>query len=577
MAGHGDDGDFSTFAKTICSICYEDLKPIAEDLQSISVCGHVFHELCLQQWFEYCPKGKKRNCPVCKQTCTNANVWRLYFQSIGDTNDSSLSQKPHDFKENPKELRNKVTRLEGKALALESTLEQQQKEIKEVKNQLFACEEQLKVAVTQKTEALTQKATIQQLLRVKSEELDKSTLESMRAQERNMALAKELAALKLAADLNLDEEEVTKLASLGNGSGSKETVDVLRKSLIIRNKSYKELMVKCNVLGRGEARCLHKLEKANEKIMKLRLKVQELETLAETKENEALRVLKNQDSKFNTKSPGKKDLENHIDLEHVSEMPIYSFLPREELSKIVRTKGTNYDVTTESDFEQNDQKKSAFINDRNDMMQSSIRPHRFSSKKTTPCLNNDHDAQTNHMPIKDANFDVQNGVEIRRSGDFDGLSCARVVRKIDQCNKPPHEMDEELIYNDKGNPVQTSLRITKEARSSMPFSKGENCLSGGVLGPDGSNWHLGKWGKKVQNKGSTTLQGSNSATGDLIAVGADGRGGRIKVLRTLDRSSAQENNDTFSWAKKCKHGAKTSRLQPQGCLQIEHFFQKSSQ
>ena len=32
-------------AKTICSICYEDLHPVAEDLQSISICGHVFHEL----------------------------------------------------------------------------------------------------------------------------------------------------------------------------------------------------------------------------------------------------------------------------------------------------------------------------------------------------------------------------------------------------------------------------------------------------------------------------------------------------------------------------------------------------
>ncbi|KAI8021977.1 Exocyst complex component SEC3A [Camellia lanceoleosa] len=35
----------NTFAKIICSICYEDLKPIVEDLQSISICGHVFHEL----------------------------------------------------------------------------------------------------------------------------------------------------------------------------------------------------------------------------------------------------------------------------------------------------------------------------------------------------------------------------------------------------------------------------------------------------------------------------------------------------------------------------------------------------
>jgi hypothetical protein len=37
----------TTFAKAICSICYEDLKPIVEDIQAISICGHVFHEL----WF----------------------------------------------------------------------------------------------------------------------------------------------------------------------------------------------------------------------------------------------------------------------------------------------------------------------------------------------------------------------------------------------------------------------------------------------------------------------------------------------------------------------------------------------
>ena len=37
----------TSFGKTICSICYEDLKPLVEDLQAISLCGHVFHELWL--------------------------------------------------------------------------------------------------------------------------------------------------------------------------------------------------------------------------------------------------------------------------------------------------------------------------------------------------------------------------------------------------------------------------------------------------------------------------------------------------------------------------------------------------
>lgn len=38
--------------------------------------------------------------------------------------------------------------------------------------------------------------------------------------------------------------------------------------------------------------------------------------------------------------------------------------------------------------------------------------------------------------------------------------------------------------------------------------------------------------------GSTGVQGSIPSTGNLIAVGADGRGGKIKVLRSLNQSSA---------------------------------------
>lgn len=71
---------------------------------------------------------------------------------------------------------------------------------------------------------------------------------------------------------------------------------------------------------------------------------------------------------------------------------------------------------------------------------------------------------------------------------------------------------------------------------SIKFS-GDNCFSGGLLGPDGTNWHLGKWCKKVQNKRSAGLQKSNANSGDLISVGADGRGGRIKVLRSINQAS----------------------------------------
>lgn len=62
---------------------------------------------------------------------------RLYFQSINDPGDSSLSQKPHDYEENSEELRTEVKRLEGKVVGLGSALEVQQKEFKEVIDQVF--------------------------------------------------------------------------------------------------------------------------------------------------------------------------------------------------------------------------------------------------------------------------------------------------------------------------------------------------------------------------------------------------------------------------------------------------------
>ncbi|XP_028118357.1 CBS domain-containing protein CBSCBSPB1-like [Camellia sinensis] len=65
--------------------------------------------------------------------------------------------------------------------------------------------------------------------------------------------------------------------------------------------SYKELTAKCNILGRGEARALRKLGKAKEKIKKLKdiltcdhyqVRIQELKTAVEVKDNEVSRALK---------------------------------------------------------------------------------------------------------------------------------------------------------------------------------------------------------------------------------------------------------------------------------------------
>ncbi|KAL1329049.1 hypothetical protein AAHE18_12G012800 [Arachis hypogaea] len=108
------------FAGTICSICYEDLKPVSEDLQSISICGHVFHELCLQQWFGYCSRVKKHTCPVCKQNCRVSDACRLYFQSVGDVVESVMHRKPFDSEEDSGVLRKEVNRLEVRVSGLSS-------------------------------------------------------------------------------------------------------------------------------------------------------------------------------------------------------------------------------------------------------------------------------------------------------------------------------------------------------------------------------------------------------------------------------------------------------------------------
>ncbi|CAL5354861.1 unnamed protein product [Camellia sinensis] len=155
----------STIAKPIRSICYEDLNPIINDLQSISICSHVFHELCLQQYIEYCSNAKKKRCPVCKQAFSEANVSQLYFQSVGN-----LYQKLINCEDNPAELHREIDH-----------------------SQQLSC---------------------------------------------------------------------------------------------------KELAARCNVLGRGEARALHKLRKAKEKIKKLKARIQELKTAVEVKDNEVSRALK---------------------------------------------------------------------------------------------------------------------------------------------------------------------------------------------------------------------------------------------------------------------------------------------
>ncbi|ESW07131.1 hypothetical protein PHAVU_010G104100 [Phaseolus vulgaris] len=577
--------DGGEFAGTICSICYEPLDPITEDLQSVSICGHVFHELCLQQWFEYCSKGKKHTCPICKQSCRASDACRLYFQSVGDASDGGKLLRSFESEENVGVLRREVKRLEVKVSGLTSELERQTKELEGVKEELCICKEEAKTETALKIEALNQKTFIQFQLHKKLEELEKSTLESFRLKEKNMALAKELAALKLVSDLDIDEEEVLKLATFGNGANSKDTIDTLKRSLVMRNRSYKELMAKCNVLGRGEARYSKKLEKAKEKITKLKAKVQELETLAEAKENEYQMSLK-----LSKRTKSSKNFEK----KYTDSDATASKFPVEKPGKQISAPKSGINLAA------NDNCKS--------FQSLKIENSNATTNKAVNISNETPDKKRDYITIDEDELEATKALQgcskhNNKERDMNDIACSkpslakletmsatktetllqgkctlaespRVDVDIDMTNNSAGPMDEDVTLQATIN--QPVVNIRKESPFTLSNSGPDNIwFSGGLLGPDGTHRFLGKWCKRGQNSESSS-SAKRSSNGDLIAVGADGRGGRIKVLRTPTQilSGGKENSAS---SKRSKLGAKTSSLHSQGCLQIEHFFGRVTQ
>ncbi|KAG4119709.1 hypothetical protein ERO13_D11G097000v2 [Gossypium hirsutum] len=544
----------SSFSKTICSICYEDLKPIVEDLQCISICGHVFHELCLQQWFEYSSSStKKYNCPVCKQTCVGHNATRLYFQSVGDQTQSVCSQKLIDREEDAESLRFEVKKLQFKVSGLSESLKRHEEKHDEINEQLCNFRDQARKEMTLKNEALREKASIQQKLSSKSEELSKSVLECSRLEQRNLALAKELAVLKLVSDFDLEQGEILKLASLGNEGNSQDVVDNLIRSLSCHKKSYKELMAKCNLLGRGEARLQKKLEKAKSKIDKLKKRVQEMETLIEVKDNEvlrALKALKKTDSKMgdnsdysNAKNSSKEQQmqQSNLELSGISLKPLPS--SKKENTPLDSPKAANYGREGCS--------STVVIDDEGNMGEDVY----IISSPDLKCRNGENIIQESATSLPKAVSDVN-----MEAATVAGFSGSRTSSNIDNATEAA--------------PIKPMFNIKMDTPSLPLSEQGNICFSGGLLGPDGTKRHLGKWCKRGKLLGSTPEQGSTKNSGDLIAVGADGRGGRIKVMRSTNQSSMGDKENSVG-AKRLKCGAKQNSLPSRGCLQIEHFFGKT--
>ncbi|KAL6857052.1 hypothetical protein ACP4OV_018434 [Aristida adscensionis] len=617
----------------VCTICYEDLRPLSDHqhLHCLPACGHVFHALwsgsfsspspqslpflatflvpilrqwlrygsrfgaSLEQWLEYCPGGKtkkKLTCPMCKQPCGAAHPpTRLFFQSTGACPASqpcpSSQDSPGGAGADPEALAAEVARLEQKAVSLGKTLEEQRDGIRRLNAEVVKWREQAAAAEAMRDAARKEKECVQQLLNAKVEELSRKTSECGRLQEKSLALAKELAALKLSSDMNLQEDEILKLASLGNHGNLANAVDVLKRSLALRNKSYKELMVQCNVLGRSESRMQQKLEKAKEVLKKLKARVQELEKELEEKGNGFIRDLRsskrfkadNANSGNTTAANGLPNLsagcrdktipDEVMHDQHNQESHLNRQKPESEsdVNSKDKLENTNADVI---DLDADD----SVLRDEH-KMDFSARPfgdcdNTLDSRSRSSLYQHDN---KNSTTFECKTTDVAKETSLLRHTDVIGKSSFQEMKKLHILQEIPVLRSAQGTTSTWGEETLTIDGISKQATRLAPGtgpqqihnlnSISDDFRTPGTSGADGARKSIGKWCKGSATPG---LTGVNANRGNLIAVGPDGRGGKVKVLRDL--GGFQDSKSQALWPKAQKLGGKG------GQSQIDHFFGK---
>ncbi|CAL4996703.1 unnamed protein product [Urochloa decumbens] len=575
----------------VCTICYEDLRPLSDQhLHCLPACGHVFHALCLEQWLEYCPGGKKkRTCPVCKQACGAAHPpTRLYFQSTGTCPTQATG--PASPGPDPEAVAAEVARLEQKAASLGRVVEEQRDGIKNLNAEVARWMAKAAAAEAMQEAARKEKECVQMLLNARIEELSRKTSECGRLQEKSLALAKELAALKLSSDMNLQEEEILKLASLGNHGNLENAVDVLKRSLAIRNKSYKELMIQCNVLGRSESRMQQKVEKAKEIVKRLKARVQELEKELEEKENSLIRdlrsskKLKAEQTKSGNitandgkpcPSAGYKNQTAKLDevmQDPCNDKPDLNRLKPESKSDPISNGNLDNKNADVIDLDADD---SAFRDEHK--TQFSAKPFgnddsTLDSQNKSSLYQNDSqqsttfECTTTHV-AKEASF-LKHREATGKSTSLDNLRAKLHIPQEShferRTNVTTSTWEKETLTIDGISKQTTRLTSGTGPQQIHNFnSLSDDFQTPGIPGMDGARKSIGKW-----CKGSTApvSASANPNRGSLIAVGPDGRGGKVKILRDLGRS--QESKSQALWPKAQKVGSKG------GQSQIDHFFGK---
>lgn len=572
----------------VCTICYEDLRPLSDQhLYCLPSCGHVFHALCVEQWLEYCPGAggkKKGTCPICKRACGASHPpTRLFFQSTGACPTQASPRSSQDADQEA--LAAEVARLEQKASSLGRVLDEQRDGIQKLNAEVVKWKEKAAVAETMREAARKEKEYVQLQLNVKTEELSRRTSECGRLQERSLALAKELAALKLSTDMNLQEEEILKLASLGNHANLENAVDVLKRSLALRNRSYKELMVQCNHLGRSETRAKQKIEKASELIKKLRARVLDLQKELEEKENNVIRDLRSS-KKFkadqNQTNPVNPTANNGLS------SPSARYVNQTANLDDVMQDGGNEKAhlnrltpEAKNDLNLKDNMDTKFT----DVIDLDADDDHLIKCSTKPFGNSDYtlDAQN-----QSGRFEHENNEPTTFGCEPSFLKHTEATRKSTfqeniMKTKPQNVQEHPNLrsMNDTTSWKKQTLTIDAISKQATRLASGTgphqfhnlNSLSDddfetprGSTGLEGARRGIGNWSKGMAAPRSLNAN-ANANRGNLISVGPDGRGGKVKVLK--DHGRFQGSKTPALWPKaQQKAGGKG------GQSQIEHFFGK---
>ncbi|KAI5077786.1 hypothetical protein GOP47_0007610 [Adiantum capillus-veneris] len=543
----------SSQGKVICAICYEEAKPSIEELQSISLCGHVFHELCLQQWLEYCPRGKF-TCPLCKQQCADKDVHRLYFQSATEATQAcqeSCSGLPCNG-DDVGALQATVHKLTGQLLANKSSMEAYQEQLQESSKQLSLCILRAERAESDQAEANKEKCSLKDTVSRIQEELKRSTAERCKLLERNSLLTKELASVNLTQNLDVNEDDIARMARVGC-SNKDDVINTLTRSLIVRNRAYKDLMAKCNGLGTGENKALRQCEKAAERIKALKARVLKLERCLEDKENGALSSLK--------VAPGLC----HNDSEA-------SVLPTKKTSGSFGASKPPLPLQLSSHIKEISVEPVELRNSSNIFRDASWLhkdvaiqfADRSKSINLSHIVTKDVSKDAGLLSHPDANNDYSRDLLERTSKSDEFTSAQRYGTKLD---KTVILRDMDSCADELSRP-QYPVTIRKEVRNSASTMSetGTTTSIRDIVPPNPSKWC---------KQSLVCVESSSSSAGTFIAVGANGRGGQVKVLRPAPMLKVG-GKACDSWLRSAKKMKSARSVQQggsqQGSLQIEHFF-----